>query len=75
MATARVPRKAHLGFIFATIFIYCLGIGLLIPILPDVIRRFSSDPIFVGQYFGYFIFQYLQFEMQVLRSILFFKVD
>lgn len=48
-------RKASLPFIFFTIFLDALGLGILIPILPDVIRRFSSDPYFVNQYFGYFI--------------------
>ncbi|HVK62306.1 MAG TPA: TCR/Tet family MFS transporter [Bdellovibrionales bacterium] len=51
-STARVP------FIFATIFLDSLGIGILIPIMPDVIRRFSSDPVFISTYFGYFIASY-----------------
>lgn len=53
-------------FIFATILLDALGIGLLIPILPDVIRRFGTDPVFVNQYFGYFISVYAL--MQFLAS-------
>lgn len=45
-------------FIFVTIFLDALGIGLLIPVFPDVIRRFNSDQAFVSEYFGYFISVY-----------------
>lgn len=45
--------KTH--FIFATIFLDMLGVGLLIPIFPDIIRRFSDDPAEVSELFGYFI--------------------
>lgn len=41
-----------------TIFLDALGIGLIIPSMPDIIRRFNSDPEFVNQYFGYFISVY-----------------
>jgi len=47
--------KARVQFVFATILLDALGIGILIPIMPDIIRRFSSDPSFVSQYYGYFI--------------------
>lgn len=51
-------RKAAVPFIFATILLDALGIGILIPIFPDLIRRFSDDPSFVSQNFGYFISVY-----------------
>lgn len=51
-------RKASVRFIFATIFLDALGIGLLIPVFPEVIRRFNHDPVSVNQYFGYFISVY-----------------
>lgn len=51
-------RSASVQFIFATIFLDAIGIGLLIPVFPDVIRRFNLDPDFVSQYFGYFIAVY-----------------
>lgn len=53
-------------FIFATIFLDALGIGLLIPVMPEVIRRFGADPEFVSRYFGYFIAVYAL--MQFLAS-------
>lgn len=43
-----------------------LGIGLIIPVLPDVIRRFSVDPSEVNHLFGYFVATYA--AMQFLAS-------
>lgn len=51
-------KQAGVHFIFATIFLDALGIGILIPVMPDLIRRFSDDPTFVSHYFGYFISVY-----------------
>nr|AIA16882.1 Tetracycline_Resistance_MFS_Efflux_Pump [uncultured bacterium] len=59
-------KTASVRFIFATIFLDALGIGLLIPVLPDVIRRFNSDPQFVSDHFGYFVAVYAL--MQFLAS-------
>lgn len=59
-------KTASVPFIFATIFLDALGIGILIPILPSLIRRFSADPNFVSHYFGYFISVYAL--MQLLAS-------
>lgn len=55
------PASAR--FIFITIFIEALGIGLLIPVFPDIIRRYSSDPSYINQHFGYFIsiYAFMQF--------------
>ncbi len=58
--------QARAGFIFSTIFLDCLGLGFIIPTLPDIIRRFVSDPVTVGTYFGYFISLYAL--MQFLAS-------
>lgn len=41
--------------ILGTVFLDALGYGLLIPVLPDVVRRFDADPSSVSRYFGYFI--------------------
>ncbi len=57
---------ASVRFIFATIFLDALGIGVLIPVFPDVIRRFGHDPSFVNHYYGYFISVYAL--MQFLAS-------
>jgi DHA1 family tetracycline resistance protein-like MFS transporter len=49
---------AKIWFIFVTILLDAVGIGLLIPVMPDVLRRFSSDPTFVSEHYGYFIGAY-----------------
>jgi DHA1 family tetracycline resistance protein-like MFS transporter len=54
----KAKRNAHVMFIFVTILLDAIGLGLIIPIFPDVIRRFSDDPQFVNHYFGYFISTY-----------------
>ncbi|MBY0554451.1 TCR/Tet family MFS transporter [bacterium] len=42
-------------FIFITAVLDMMGIGLIIPVLPDVIRRFVSSQELVNNYFGYFV--------------------
>ncbi len=56
-------RSAAVRFIFVTILLDAAGIGILIPVLPDVLRRFSSDPAVVSQRFGLFIgaYAFMQF--------------
>ncbi len=66
MMTTSSNRSASVRFIFATIFLDALGIGLLMPVFPEVIRRFGHDPSFVNHYFGYFISVYAL--MQFLAS-------
>lgn len=58
--------QARLLFIFITVTLDMIGIGLVIPSLPDVLRRFISDPSEVSAYFGYFISIYA--AMQFLAS-------
>ena len=58
--------KARLLFIFITIAIDAIGIGMIIPTLPDIMRRFMSDEAAVSQYFGYFLAVYSL--MQFLAS-------
>jgi MFS transporter, DHA1 family, tetracycline resistance protein len=50
--------KNKIWFIFVTILLDAIGIGLLIPVMPDIIKRFTSDPTMVSKYFGYFIAAY-----------------
>lgn len=45
-------------FIFITILLDAIGIGVIIPILPEVIKRFGTTEAFVSTYFGYFISVY-----------------
>lgn len=57
------PRKGSLFFIFTTIAIDSIGLGIIIPVLPDVIRRFLSNEQAVSRNYGLFIATYalLQF--------------
>jgi len=55
MTKASPHSKKSMYFIFATIMLDMIGIGLIMPVLPDVIRRFISDPGQVTENFGYFI--------------------
>lgn len=59
-------KKASIYFIFATIMLDMVGIGLIIPTLPDVMKRFVSSPDQLSGYFGYFISIYAL--MQFLAS-------
>ncbi|MGC4095058.1 MAG: TCR/Tet family MFS transporter [Polyangiaceae bacterium] len=56
-------RQASLLFIFTTIAIDSIGLGIIIPVLPDVIRRFVHEPDQVSRWYGYFVAIYavLQF--------------
>ncbi|MNJ92644.1 Tetracycline resistance protein, class C [compost metagenome] len=47
--------KAGIWFIFVTVALDMVGIGLVIPSLPDIMRRFVSSETSVSEYFGYFI--------------------
>lgn len=54
------PRRliTPLRLIFITMMIDMMGVGLLVPIFPELIRRFSDDPSFVSTWLGYFIASY-----------------
>jgi DHA1 family tetracycline resistance protein-like MFS transporter len=73
MTTApKSERQAAVRFIFVTILLDAAGLGVLIPVLPDVLRRFSADPSFVSEWFGYFIgvYAFMQFAASpVLGSL------
>lgn len=38
-------KKSSLGFIFITILIDCIGFGVIIPVLPNLIRELSGEPL------------------------------
>ncbi len=59
----RTPQQARVAFIFVTILIDAIGLGLLVPVLPDVLRRVVSDPTEVSRSFGAFIgvYAFMQF--------------
>lgn len=48
-------RKASLLFIFITLALDTIGFGIIIPVLPDVIRKFVSGESNVSHIYGYFV--------------------
>ncbi|TBR25732.1 MFS transporter [bacterium] len=56
-------RTAAVRFIFITILLDAIGLGVIIPVLPDVLRRFTSDPTTVSERFGLFVgtYAFMQF--------------
>lgn len=47
-ATYAAPSKWALTLIFATIFLDLLGVGILVPVIPFIVRQFDSDALTVG---------------------------
>ena len=50
-SAARAPRttsRRALGFIFATVFLDLLGVGILIPVIPFLVRQFTPSGLAVG---------------------------
>ena len=41
------PKRA-LTFLFLTVFIDLLGVGILVPVIPYLVRRYDSDALAVG---------------------------
>jgi DHA1 family tetracycline resistance protein-like MFS transporter len=55
--------KAALGFIFITIFIDVLGLGIIIPILPKLLEELAHvDISMASQYSGYLTFTYASMQ-------------
>jgi MFS transporter, DHA1 family, tetracycline resistance protein len=51
--------KAALGFIFVTVLIDVIGFGIIIPVLPDLIRQLLHTNLSVAaQYGGFLLFAY-----------------
>ena len=59
-------------FILFTIFLDAAGMCLIIPVLPDVLRRFITDPTLVSLNFGYFvgIYAVMQFFASPILGVL-----
>ena len=59
----RKNAQASAAFIFVTLVIEAMGFGIIMPVLPDVIRKFVSAEAEVATIYGYFIAVYalLQF--------------
>ncbi len=63
-APAKGPRKAAVGFVFATAVMDILAMGIIIPILPQLVRQFThGDNAQAAHYIGDFglIFGVMQF--------------
>jgi DHA1 family tetracycline resistance protein-like MFS transporter len=53
------PRKAALGFIFVTLVIDVIGFGIIIPVLPELIRQLSGGTISdAARYGGFLLFAF-----------------
>lgn len=63
MSTSAKSTKASAIFIFITLVIEAMGFGIVMPVLPDVIRKFVTGESDVAKMYGYFIAVYalLQF--------------
>lgn len=47
------PRKAAIAFVLITLFIDILGLGIIIPVLPELVKRFAGgDTALAGRYVG-----------------------
>ena len=52
-------RQAGLAFIFVTLVLDVLGIGIVIPILPELIATFrNGDLSAAARYYGWFVAMY-----------------
>src|SRR5512134_858819 len=47
-AAPAAPPRAALAFIFITIFLDLLGVGILIPVIPTIVRQFAPGGFVVG---------------------------
>jgi len=51
----QTSKKAAIGFIFVTLFIDCVGFGLIIPVLPALISQLKHIPVNVASTYGGFL--------------------
>lgn len=50
MSELKPARQPALGFIFVTVVLAVLGFGLLIPVLPELVRNFRGDDFSAGSH-------------------------
>jgi MFS transporter, DHA1 family, tetracycline resistance protein len=65
-------RQAGLAFIFVTLVLDVLGIGIVIPILPELIATFrNGDLSATARYYGWFVAIYaaMQFLFAPLCAV------
>lgn len=67
-----LKSKSPLFFLFVTATLDMMGVGLIIPSLPDVVRRFATNESQVNEYFGYFmsVYSLMQFIASPLLGAL-----
>jgi DHA1 family tetracycline resistance protein-like MFS transporter len=53
------PNKSLLGIIFFTVFLYLVGFGILIPIIPILSRDFGATPLETGLLMS--VYSFMQF--------------
>lgn len=51
--------KSHLGVLFLTVFLYLVGFGVMIPILPVLSREYGATPLQVGLLMS--VYSFMQF--------------
>ncbi len=64
-STMTVQRNAALGFIFITILIDVIGLGIIIPVLPDLIKQLTGGSITQAASYG----SWLLFAYAVMQFI------
>ena len=57
-ASSSGQRQASLGFIFVTLFLDVMGLGLIIPVLPKLVESFVGTAAAASQYYGYMVAVY-----------------
>jgi DHA1 family tetracycline resistance protein-like MFS transporter len=69
----KLPRRAAFAFIFVTVMLDMLGIGIVIPVLPGLVTDFvSGDTAFAAQVYGVFgtAFALMQFLFSPVQGAL-----
>ena len=65
IATAERPKRHHAAlFVFVTVLIDAMGIGIIIPVMPDLIRDLSDLPLSKAALWGgylSFVYAFMQF--------------
>jgi DHA1 family tetracycline resistance protein-like MFS transporter len=68
--TRKINKKAALGFIFVTIFIDVLGLGIIIPVLPKLLQVLGHISVNrASEYIGWLTFVYASMQL-IFASIM-----
>ena len=59
MSSSKPVRQPALGFVFVTVVLAVLGFGLLIPVLPELVRQFRGNDFAAGSHtYGWLVSVY-----------------